>query len=228
MPRLVSIFLAVGLAAADGCSRHQAAKTETPATETSRTATAKAETPSESEKPVPAKSDARPVVVMQTSAGDIRIELWADKAPRSVENFLGYVDAGFYDGTIFHRVMDGFMIQGGGFTPQMEQKPARAAIRNEASAELKNLRGTIAMARTGQVHSATAQFFISVVDNPFLDHRDESPQGFGYAVFGQVVEGMDVVDKIRKVATATRHGQENVPVTPVVIQSVRRAGAQTK
>lgn len=161
-------------------------------------------------------------VVMETSEGNIRIELWPDKAPTTVKNFLQYVDEGFYSGTIFHRVIDGFMIQGGGFTPDMQQKPTHAPIKNEATADLRNDRGTIAMARTGVVDSATAQFFINVQDNPNLNHRDETVRGFGYAVFGKVVEGMDVVDKIKKVPTSTVGMNQNVPVKPVIIQQVKR------
>jgi peptidyl-prolyl cis-trans isomerase B (cyclophilin B) len=164
-----------------------------------------------------------PTVVMETSLGTIKIELWADKAPATVENFLRYADEGYYDGTIFHRVISNFMIQGGGFASDMSQKRAGKPIRNEARADLKNVRGALAMARTSDIHSATAQFFISVTDNKFLDHRDETPGGFGYAAFGKVVEGMDVVDEIRYVKTATRDGYDDVPVTPVVIQKVRRA-----
>lgn len=164
-----------------------------------------------------------PVVVMDTSEGTIRIELWADKAPITVKNFLKYVEEGFYDGTIFHRVIDNFMIQGGGFTADMKDKAPHEPIKNEAAAELKNDRGTIAMARTGIVDSATCQFFISVKDNDFLNHRDNTPAGFGYAVFGKVIEGMDVVDKIKKVPTANAGPHQNVPVTPVVIKSVKLA-----
>lgn len=167
---------------------------------------------------------ANPVVVMKTSMGIVKIELWEKKAPITVKNFLRYADEKFYDGTIFHRVIPNFMIQGGGFTPDMKQKQTHKQIKNEAKAELKNTRGTIAMARTGQVHSATAQFFINVVDSAFLDHRDETPRGFGYCVFGQVVEGMDVVDKIRKVKTGNAGPHQNVPVEAVLIESVRRAG----
>ena len=164
-----------------------------------------------------------PVVVMKTSEGTIRIELWADKAPKTVENFLKYADDKFYDGTIFHRVISSFMIQGGGFTPDMKQKPTRATIRNEAKAELKNDRGTIAMARTSDVHSATAQFFINVKNNGSLNHRGKSARAFGYAVFGKVVDGMDVVDKIRAVKTTSVGHFGDVPAKPVVIESVRRA-----
>ncbi|MCU0573761.1 MAG: peptidylprolyl isomerase [Syntrophobacteraceae bacterium] len=160
---------------------------------------------------------------METSEGSIRIELWPDKAPLTVKNFLQYVEEGFYNGTIFHRVIDGFMIQGGGFTPDMQQKPTHPPVKNEATAELRNERGTIAMARTGVVDSATAQFFINVQNNPNLDHRDETQRGFGYAVFGKVVEGMDVVDKIKKVTTSSSGMHQNLPAKPVVIQKVRKA-----
>ena len=160
---------------------------------------------------------ANPIVLMKTSLGQIKIELWPGKAPETVKNFLQYVDAGFYDGTIFHRVIGNFMIQGGGFTQDMRQKPTHAPIRNEAAAELKNDRGTIAMARTGVVDSATAQFFINVVDNMSLNHRDNSSAGFGYAVFGKVIDGMDVVDQIKGVATSN----QDVPVKTVVIESIK-------
>jgi peptidyl-prolyl cis-trans isomerase B (cyclophilin B) len=166
---------------------------------------------------------AKPIVILETSEGKIHVELWEEKTPITVKNFLQYVDEGYYNGTIFHRVIDGFMIQGGGFTPDMKQKSTHPPIKNEASAELKNQRGTIAMARTGVVDSATAQFFINVQDNPNLDHRDETPRGYGYAVFGQVVEGMDVVEKIKKVPTTTSGMHQNVPKTPVIIQQVKRA-----
>jgi cyclophilin family peptidyl-prolyl cis-trans isomerase len=169
------------------------------------------------------KGDAvKTTVIMETSQGNIRIELWPDKAPITVKNFLQYVDEGFYSGTIFHRVIEAFMIQGGGFTPDMKQKPTHPPIKNEAAVDLKNEQGTIAMARTGVVDSATSQFFINVQDNANLNHRDETPRGFGYAVFGKVVEGMDVVDKIKKVPTSTTGMHQNVPSTPVVIQHVKR------
>ena len=175
-------------------------------------------------KPQPAT---KTVVVMETSQGAIKIELWPDKAPITVENFLKYVDEKHYDGTIFHRVIAGLMIQGGGFTPDMGQKSTRTPIKNEAANGCQNDRGTIAMARTGVVDSATAQFFINVVNNVGLNHRDMSPEGFGYCVFGKVIEGLDVVDKIKVVPTRTINmmGQPmgDVPVRPVVITSVRRA-----
>ncbi|HEY7167703.1 MAG TPA: peptidylprolyl isomerase [Candidatus Binatia bacterium] len=161
-----------------------------------------------------------PVVSMSTSMGEIRIELDSAKAPITTQNFLDYVDEGFYNGLIFHRVIPGFMIQGGGFDPQMKQKKARAPIKNEAANGLKNELGTIAMARTSVVDSATAQFFINVKDNDFLNHRNTSTEGFGYAVFGRVVAGLDVVQKIEKVPTAQRAGHQDVPAEAVVIDSV--------
>lgn len=161
------------------------------------------------------------MVVLTTSLGEITIALDAEKAPISVKNFLDYVDAQFYDGTIFHRVIKGFMVQGGGFTPDMQQKTTRAPIRNEADNGLKNVRGSLAMARTQVKDSATAQFFINLVDNTFLDHGSRD---FGYAVFGQVVQGMDVVDRIAEVKTA----RGDVPVEQVIILNVRRqANPQT-
>ena len=167
-----------------------------------------------------------PKIVMETSEGKIVIALWADKAPVTVENFLRYTDEKFYDGTIFHRVIGNFMIQGGGMTADMQRKQTHDPIKNEASAELKNVRGTVAMARTQAVDSATSQFFINVVDNTFLNHKNETPRGFGYAVFGEVVEGMDVVDKIKSVKTTVSGPYRDVPATPVVIKSVRRLASE--
>jgi cyclophilin family peptidyl-prolyl cis-trans isomerase len=161
------------------------------------------------------------MVVMKTSLGDIKIELFDDQAPETVKNFLSYVNDKFYDGTVFHRVIPNFMIQGGGYDKDLKQKPTKPPIRNEATNGLKNVKGTIAMARTAVVDSATSQFFINVVDNAFLDHRDSSPQGYGYAVFGKVVEGMDVVLKIAQVPTQRVGMHEAVPKEPVVIESVR-------
>ena len=158
--------------------------------------------------------------VMETSLGTITLELNEDKAPETVRNFAEYVTSGHYDGTIFHRVIDGFMIQGGGFTKEMNQKPTRAPIRNEAMNGLKNVRGTIAMARTSVVDSATSQFFINLVDNDFLNFTSPTPQGFGYAVFGKVTDGMDVVDQIAKVKTGFSGPHQNVPEEPVVIKKV--------
>lgn len=163
-----------------------------------------------------------PMVIMETSLGTIKIELLEDKAPITVKNFLKYVDEGFYDGTIFHRVIGNFMIQGGGFTPGMDQKQTAKPIKNEADNGLKNDRGYLAMARTNVVDSATSQFFINVVDNDFLNHQSKSADGYGYAVFGRVVEGMDVVDKIKGVPTKTVDYFQDVPKEPVVIKSVKR------
>ena len=157
-------------------------------------------------------------VELHTNHGLIKIELDAEKAPLSVANFLSYVRKGHYDGTVFHRVIKGFMVQGGGFEAGMKQKPTDAAIQNEANNGLKNAHYTLAMARTNAPHSATAQFFINTTNNGFLDFKSESPSGWGYAVFGKVVEGQDVVDKIEKVKTATRSGHGDVPVEDVVIE----------
>ena len=166
-----------------------------------------------------------PRAEFKTSMGSFALELYADKAPKTVANFIQYVNSGFYNGTIFHRVIDGFMIQGGGFEPGMREKTTRPPIENEAGlalkAGLKNELGTVAMARTPNPHSASAQFFINVKDNGFLDYRDSSPQGYGYAVFGRVVEGMDTVMRIAKVPTATTGQHGNVPQKPVVIESVK-------
>jgi cyclophilin family peptidyl-prolyl cis-trans isomerase len=159
-----------------------------------------------------------PVVLLETSMGDIKVELNPEKAPISAKNFLAYVKEGHYDGLIFHRVIRDFMIQGGGFSNKMQEKrPAHPPIKNEAGNGLKNDRGTIAMARTGVVDSATAQFFINVVNNDFLNHVDETPRGFGYAVFGKVIEGMDVVDKIRAVPTGRVSMFQDVPQEAVTI-----------
>jgi len=171
--------------------------------------------------------DQFPRVRITTTLGDIVLELDREKAPKSVENFLDYVREGFYDGTIFHRVIDEFMIQGGGFTQDLQKKPTRAPIKNEADNGLKNLKGTVAMARTNDPDSATAQFFINVSDkNTFLNHTSRSPRGWGYAVFGKVVEGMDVVDKIRKTPTGSAGPfRSDVPRTPVVMEKVVLDGA---
>lgn len=160
---------------------------------------------------------ANPTVLIKTSLGDITVELFADKAPITVANFLHYVKDGQYNHTIFHRVIDGFMVQGGGFSKEMQQKPVRAPIQNEAENGVLNKRGTLAMARTGEVNSATAQFFINLVDNGFLDFRSKNPREYGYCVFGKVTQGMDVVDKIAKVKTSTKGPHEKVPVEPVEI-----------
>ena len=162
------------------------------------------------------------MVVIKTSLGDIKVKLAADKAPLTVANFLSYAEDGHYNGTIFHRVIDGFMIQGGGFDANMRQKPTKAPIKNEAANGLANKRGTIAMARTMVVDSATSQFFINVKDNAFLDFQAPTPQGFGYCVFGEVVEGMDVVDKIKGVRTGVKAGMSDVPLETVEILSVSK------
>lgn len=158
------------------------------------------------------------MIKLHTNHGVITLKLDAEKAPATVANFEEYVKSGHYDGTIFHRVIGNFMIQGGGFEPGMKQKPTRAPIKNEANNGLSNRKGTIAMARTPDPHSASAQFFINVADNTFLDHSSPTPQGWGYAVFGEVVEGMDVVEKIKAVATGSKAGHQDVPVDDVVIE----------
>ena len=160
------------------------------------------------------------MVTLHTNHGDITLELFADKAPITVANFLDYCRSGHYNNTIFHRVINGFMIQGGGFEPGMEQKPTKATIKNEANNGVSNKTGTIAMARTSEPHSASAQFFINVKDNDFLDFKSETTQGWGYCVFGQVKEGMDVVNKIKAVATGRSGYHSDVPVQDVVIEKV--------
>jgi peptidyl-prolyl cis-trans isomerase B (cyclophilin B) len=157
------------------------------------------------------------MIKLHTNHGDITLELDGEKAPLTVQNFIDYVNSGFYDNTVFHRVIDGFMIQGGGFEPGMNQKQVRAAIQNEAANGLKNDKYTVAMARTSDVHSATAQFFINVKDNDFLNYKSSTSQGFGYCVFGKVVEGQDVVDRIKKVRTGTRNGHQDVPLEDVIL-----------
>ena len=161
---------------------------------------------------------ASPQVKLETSKGDIIIQLNSAKAPKTVANFLEYVNSGFYNGTIFHRVMDGFMIQGGGFTEDMAQNETNAPIANEADNGLKNFRGTVAMARTPDPNSATAQFFINLVDNGALDFRSKSESGWGYCVFGRVIKGMEVVDAIAKSETSNHGMHQNVPVTPIIIK----------
>lgn len=159
-------------------------------------------------------------ILITTTLGPMTLELDGDNAPKTVENFLSYVSNGFYDGTIFHRVINNFMVQGGGFTADMEQKATQGPIDNEANNGLKNVRGTIAMARTQDPHSATAQFFINVQDNDFLNHTGENMQGWGYTVFGKVTDGEDVLDKIRCVQTGSQAGHQDVPVEPIIIESV--------
>lgn len=160
------------------------------------------------------------MVILHTNFGSITLELDAERAPDTVANFLQYAREGHYDGTLFHRVIDGFMIQGGGYTPDMQQKPTRAPIQNEADNGLKNTAYTIAMARTPNPHSATSQFFINVVDNPFLDYTEPTAQGYGYCVFGRVTAGHDTVDRIKKVRTGMRAGHQDVPLEDVIIERV--------
>ena len=160
------------------------------------------------------------MVIIRTTFGEIQLELDADKAPKTVENFIKYANEGYYDGTIFHRVIDNFMIQGGGFDSDMQQKPTGEPVENEADNGLKNDFGTVAMARTTEPHSATAQFFINVKDNDFLNHSGKNMQGWGYTVFGKITSGSEVLDKIRAVPTTSRNGHQDVPNDPVIIESV--------
>ena len=164
------------------------------------------------------------MITLHTNFGDIELELDFDKAPKTAQNFKQYAESGFYNGTIFHRVIDGFMIQGGGFMQDMEQKETGEPVENEADNGLSNDNGTIAMARTMDPHSATAQFFINIKDNSFLNHTGKNTNGWGYCVFGKVTSGMDVVEKIKAVDTGNRAGHQNVPVEPVVIENVSVAG----
>ena len=170
---------------------------------------------------VPVDEEKNPVVLIETSMGDIQVRIDPQKAPITVRNFLGYVNSGFYNGTIFHRVIKNFMIQGGGYTVDLQQKPTGPPIRNEAGNGLKNRRGTIAMARPITVDSATSQFFINVNDNGFLDHKDDSIQEYGYAVFGKVIDGMKVVDRIVAVATGKKKDMKDLPKAPVIIKSIK-------
>lgn len=162
-----------------------------------------------------------PVVQVKTSLGSFDVELYADKAPATVKNFLSYAEAGFYDGTVFHRVIRDFMVQGGGMTKDLQQKQTNPPVKNEADNGLKNTVGMVAMARTSAPDSATSQFFVNTKDNAFLDHRGKTPTGWGYAVFGKVVSGLDVVRKIEAVETGSKGGMQDVPKTPVVIESVK-------
>lgn len=166
--------------------------------------------------------EGNPKVLIKTSKGDITVELYSDKAPLTVQNFLSYVDEKFYDGTIFHRVIKGFMIQAGGLSQNLTEKPGKPPIKNEADNGLKNKRGTIAMGRTPEIHSATCHFYINHVDNPGLDHRNNTVGGFGYAVFGKVIKGMDVVDAIANVKTVSKYDEDDVPRETITIISIRR------
>jgi len=166
--------------------------------------------------------DMNPRVIVKTNLGSFTIELFRKEAPVTVANFLHYVDKKFYDGTIFHRVIPGFVIQGGGLTPDLMKKVTDESIKNEAGNGLKNLKGTLSMARTMNINSATSQFFINLRDNAGLDHRDNTTKGYGYAVFGKVVDGWNVIEKIASVKTTNKNGRQNVPVKPIIIESMRR------
>ena len=172
----------------------------------------------------PAAPAANPRVVLETDMGQIVIELYPDKAPKTVENFLSYVESDFYPGTVFHRVIPGFMVQGGGFTADMTKKTTKAGVQNEADNGLRNDRGTVAMARTNHPHSATTQFFVNLVDNGFLNHRGKNPRGWGYAVFGRVVDGMSVVDAIAGVKTGNHKRMQNVPIEPITLKKIKLGG----
>lgn len=216
----VAIFLFSFLFLVSGCNANEQQKeakkvetTETTKTENNVNTTVKTtETKSTGD-----KMSANPVIVMETSKGTMKIELDAEKAPISSENFVNYVKDGFYDGLIFHRVIPNFMVQGGGMNPDMSEKPNKSPIKNEANNGLKNDRGTLAMARTNDPHSATSQFFINLKDNDFLNHTSETPAGWGYAVFGKVIEGLDVIDEIAKVKTGNHGHHGDVPLEPVTI-----------
>lgn len=174
------------------------------------------------------KVQENPMVVVKTSMGSFTIELFEKEAPITVENFLNYVDKKFYDETIFHRIIPTFVIQGGGFTSDMMKKAVGPPIKNEAANGLKNEKGTLSMARTGEIHSATSQFFINLINNTSLDHVDKTSRGYGYAVFGKVVEGWEVVEKIKKAKTTTKGQYKDVPVKPIVIESMRRVEPEKK
>lgn len=240
---LFLLTLAIGLLLATGCGGSTPPPEEKAAPETkAEPATPPPAEPPPAEAPAEKKEEAapapekkaapqakkrapagNPVVVMETSKGTMKIELYPDKAPETVANFLRYVDDGFFDGTIFHRVIKRFMIQGGGMTADMNEKPTRAPIKNESANGLANLRGTLAMARTGDPHSATSQFFINHATNTALNRGEQNE--WGYCVFGKVIDGIEVVDAIAEVRTGDKGGHKNVPVEPVVIKSVRRASA---
>jgi peptidyl-prolyl cis-trans isomerase B (cyclophilin B) len=212
--RSLSLLSLLGLLFTLACGGSSSPPREEPAA-------AEPEAPAPQAAPAPEVELAGPGVEMRTSMGTMVIELYPDKAPKTVENFLRYVNEGFYDGTIFHRVVRNFVIQGGGFTSDMTEKATHDPIENEAANGLLNLRGTLSMARTDDPHSATSQFFVNTKDNPPLDHRDMSVRGYGYAVFGKVVQGLDVLDKIGAVATSSRGMHDDVPNEIVVIESVR-------
>jgi len=216
IPRAPAALLLAFLLPACGGGGDAVSPESEPAVETTPMETTMPPTDPESDLPTPGPS----AVLMRTSAGDLTIELYPNEAPETVRNFLQYVEDGFYDGTIFHRVVRGFVIQGGGFTADMMEKETRAPIENEATNGLMNLRGTLSMARTMDPHSATSQFFINTVDNPGLNNRGTDPGSYGYAVFGRVIDGMDVVDEIEGVSTGRRGPLNDVPNTTVEILSV--------
>ncbi len=216
---VIALFLVPALMFVAGCERKGSDKGEP------EQGTQGQEAKGENSTKTTSTKGGNPMVLMSTSMGDIKIELYPDKAPITVENLLGYVRDGFYDGTIFHRVIPGFMVQGGGFTPDMNQKPTKAPIKNEADNRLKNDKGTIAMARTNVVDSATSQFFINQANNDFLNH---SSRDFGYTVFGKVVEGMDVVDSIAAARTGSVGMFQDVPEEAIVIKSVKVVGPEAQ
>ena len=204
---ILTLFLSIGV-----CSLNAASSSDNSTTNNDKVNSMQASDSS--------TKQANPVVEIQTNMGNIEVELNSDKAPNSVKNFLQYVNSNFYDGTIFHRVIKGFMVQGGGFTKDMNQKKTLSPIAIESNNGLKNERGTIAMARTSDPNSATSQFFINTKDNSFLNYSAPTPQGYGYAVFGKVIKGMDVVDKIENVKTSSQNYMGDVPVTQVIIEKV--------
>ncbi len=214
--RVTVFFLMVLCLIGSGCR-----KTQGNASENNKVEEPQEQLQQQEEQMAEKTEQANPVIVIETSMGSITAELWPEKAPQTVSNILAYVEQEFYDGLVFHRVIDGFMIQGGGFNEQMRQKQSGKPVVNEARADAPNARGTLAMARTMVVDSATSQFFINLKDNAFLNHRNRTPQGFGYCVFGKVVDGMDVVDAIAKVRTGNVAGHQDVPLEPVVIKSIR-------
>lgn len=224
LPCGAGLVLAYALLLLVGCSE-QSKPASQPASPTRSTATPQASSATPAAVDPAIAADPTPVVELHTSKGVIVVQLDRVKAPLTVANFLRYVEEKFYDGTVFHRVISDFMIQGGGFTPQLSRKDTHAPIHNEADNGLKNLRGTLAMARTSMVHSASSQFFINVKDNDFLNHTRKDSQGYGYCVFGQVIEGMDVVDRIKQVATGNQQGMGDVPNEPVVIEKAIRRPA---
>lgn len=219
---ILSIVALLGLAGCGGSgSSNTTANTSTASSSNTNSSSAQSSETTRTKQATGEKQvSGNPSVVIKTSKGAITLMLEAEKAPKSVENFLTYVRDGFYEDTVFHRVIPGFMVQGGGMDADMNDKQTRGSIKNEANNGLKNVRGSVAMARTNMPHSASSQFFINVADNAALNHRSETPQGWGYAVFGEVTEGMDVVDEIVSVPTTSKKGHRDVPVEPIVIESV--------